>query len=114
MEIDNFFAKLDAENDEAAVRTRIAAKQYNQMHAGLAQEWLRRKEATRSAESAAKHDARSEEMLSIAKTQASAASAAALAAQAQASAAFEQARWAKWAAIIATVAAIIATIAAIK
>jgi hypothetical protein len=56
---------------------------------------------------AAKRDIRAEEMLSIAKSQASAAAL-------QATAAFEQARWAKWAAIIATVAAIIATVAAIK
>jgi hypothetical protein len=114
MEAHAFFARLDAANSEDEVRTRLAAGNYNTQHAALAQEWLRRKEAARSAEAAAKHDVRSEEMLSIAKTQASAASAAALAAQAQASAAFEQARWAKWAAIIATVAAIIATVAAIK
>ena len=54
METDDFFAKLDAADNESDVRARIAGKQYNQFHAGLAQEWLRRREDVRSTASASK------------------------------------------------------------
>lgn len=63
-------------------------------HREVAAEWLRQKEAERSAAAEA-------ESLAVAKE-------AAFAASRSASAAYEQARWAKWAAAIAAIAAMIA------
>ncbi|MDP3744441.1 MAG: hypothetical protein Q8Q76_08900 [Methylotenera sp.] len=111
--------QLEAHDNEAEVRERLASRQYHSEQVPIIQEWLRRKEEARSAASSTKRDAREEETLSIAKEALSIAKEAnriasedLAAAQSSATSAFEQARWAKWAAIIATVAAIIATVAA--
>lgn len=95
-----FLEQLDAANNEAEVRTRLAAGNYNARHASLAEEWLRSREAARAEASAAKRDAREEKTLAIAKEANSIA-------RSQAIAAARSARWAMYAAIIAAVAAAI-------
>lgn len=114
----DFFDKLDAENDELAVRETLAAGRYH-ARSGLAVEWLRRREEARVAEATARAEAREAESLSIANKALSAATEAnriasedLAAARESAASAREQARWAMWAAIIATVAAIVAMLKA--
>lgn len=110
-----FFAELDAESNELAVRERLVAGRYNSRRAPLAEEWLRRREEARTVEAAARAEAREAESLSIANKALAAATEAnriasedLAAARDSAASAREQARWAMWAAIIATVAAIVA------
>lgn len=110
----DFFDKLDAENDELTVRETLAAGRYRS-RSGLAIEWLRRREEARIAEATARAEAREAESLSIANKALAAATEAnriasedVAAARESAASAREQARWAMWAAIIATVAAIVA------
>ncbi len=43
----SFWEQLAAD-DETEVRRRIAARLYNKQHLGIAQEWIRRKDASRS------------------------------------------------------------------
>jgi hypothetical protein len=62
-----FLEQLDAVDNEAEVRERLAAGNYNARHATLAQEWLRRKESSRSTETAARKEAREEEGLAISR-----------------------------------------------
>ena len=96
-----FMQQLEAHNNELDVRERIAHGQYNAQHLAIAQEWLRRKEESRSAASSAKRDARSEETLSIAKE-------ANAIARLEAASAARSARYAMYAAVIAAIGAIIA------
>ncbi len=63
----SFLEQLDAANDEAEVRERLAAGKYNSMAAGLAREWLRRKEEARAAEATSRAEAREEESLAISR-----------------------------------------------
>lgn len=63
----NFLEQLDAVDNEAEVRERLAAGNYNARHAALAQEWLRRKEASRNAEAAARKETREEAGLAISR-----------------------------------------------
>jgi len=107
MDASSFFARLDAV-DELTVRESLAAGRYNEQHAKLAHEWLRRKEEERVSASAAKRDAREEEALSIARDSAASARASAASASDSAASARSQSRWAMWAAVIATIAAVIA------
>lgn len=103
-----FFAKLDVDDNELAVRETLAAGRYNSRRAALAQEWLRRREDARQVEATTRAQAREDESLSIARSALSAAiEANRIASEARNSAA-AQARWAMWAAIIAAVAAVIA------
>lgn len=103
-----FLEQLDAVNNEAEVRERLASGNYNSNRASLAQEWLRRKEESRVTAASVKRDAREEETLSISK-RATAISEAALsiakeanriasedleAARSSAASARKQARWA--------------------
>ncbi len=62
-----FLQQLEAYDNELEVRERIAHGQYNAQHQAIAQEWLRRKEESRSAASLAKRDAREEETMYIAR-----------------------------------------------
>lgn len=63
----NFLAQLDAANNETEVRERLAAGKYNSLAAGLAREWLRRREEARAAETASRAEAREEESLAISR-----------------------------------------------
>jgi hypothetical protein len=89
---------------EEAVRSALAAGRYNPQRASLAQEWLRRLEASRS-------DNVTQEELTIAKRASDAAWAAAEAARDSADAAREQAAEARAANQIASNANVIATLA---
>ena len=111
----SFRQRLEEHNNPEEVRQRLAAGNYNQAHARIAQEYLDSLSREEEAESAAKRDAREEETLRIAKEALSSAKEAnriasedLAAARSSAASAREQARWAMWAAIIATVAAIVA------
>lgn len=111
----SFRQRLEEQDNPEEVRQRLAAGNYSQTHARIAQEYLDSLGRKESAESAAKRDAREEETLRIAKEALSSAKEAnriasedLAAAQDSAASARVQARYAKWAAIIATVAAIVA------
>lgn len=105
-----FWKQLDAQNDENAVRVSIASGHYGPDTVGVAQEWLRRKEAARATKAAARVEAREEDAIAIARD----ANTIALAAAVSASDANEIARSARKLARIAAIAAIVAAIAAIK
>ena len=62
-----FWEQLDAANDEAEVRRRIAEGLYSEPHLGIAQEWVRRQEASRSEAASSRKEAREEESLSISR-----------------------------------------------
>ena len=62
-----FWKQLDAQNDEAGLRVKIAAGHYNTDDAAVAQEWLRRKGAARTSAAADRSEAREEESLSISR-----------------------------------------------
>jgi hypothetical protein len=62
-----FLERLDAANNETEVRERLAGGKYNQQHASLAREWLRRKEEERAAAIAARSEARDDESLSLSR-----------------------------------------------
>ena len=120
MSTNTFMQQLEKHDNEVEVRERIARGQYHGEHLGIAQEWLRRKEESRSAQSEVERKSREERMaataeeaLSIAKEANRIASEQAASASASSASAREQARWAKWAAIIATAALIITNIEAI-
>ena len=103
MEPHDFFARLDGASEQE-VRTRLAAGNYNSQHASLAHEWLRRKEESRAADSAAKRDAREEATLAIATEANDIAKRALSTSEAQASATARASRYAMYAAIVATIA----------
>ena len=62
-----FLQRLDDHNNENEVRERLAAGNYNQRHAALAQEWLRRREEERNSQVAARVEDREEEKLEISR-----------------------------------------------
>lgn len=62
-----FFEQLEAADNEAEVRERLAAGLYNVRHAAIAKEFLRRREEKREAEASARAEAREEENLKIAR-----------------------------------------------
>ena len=96
-----FREQLEKHNDPQEVRERLAAGQYGQHSAGIAQEYLASIDRKDAAALASRSEAREIEMLAIAKATAASASVASIAARAAA-------RWAMWAAIIATTAIAIA------
>jgi len=67
MDAQSFFARLDAANNEAEVRTRLADGQYHSSQVPLVQEWLRRRESTRSEAASTRKEEREEESLSISR-----------------------------------------------
>lgn len=111
-----FRQQLEKHNNPEEVRQRLAAGNYNQQHARIAQEYLDSLHRQKDATAVANRDAREEETLRIAKEALSSAKDAnriasedLAAARDSAASARAQARWAMWAAIIATIAAIVAT-----
>lgn len=111
---------LEQENNENAVRMRLAHNQYSPPDIPIVEEWLRRKEVMRDELAFSKRDARDEETLSVAKDANSIALAASYSATAAAAAASEanviarsNRRIAITAAVIAAIAAIAAIVAAI-
>jgi len=63
----NFLEQLETADNEAEVRERLAAGLYNARHAGIAKEFLRRREEKREAEARTRAEAREEENLKIAR-----------------------------------------------
>ena len=92
----SFKQQLEATGNEDSIRERIAIGSLHGEQLGIAQEWLRRIEVSRSEASTAKRDAREEETLSIAKD------ANRIASRAE--------RWAMYAAIAAVIALIISIV----
>jgi len=97
-----FRQQLEKHNRPEEVRQRLAAGEYGQPHAGIAQEYLDSIDRKESALVAARAEDREIAMLDTAKFTAESASAAAVAAR-------SAARWAMWAAIIAVAAIVIAS-----
>lgn len=89
----SFRQQLEEHNNPEEVRQRLAAGNYNLVHARIAQEYLDSLERKEAAESAVKRDIREEETLSIARE------ANRIASRAE--------RWAMYAAIAAIIALII-------
>lgn len=96
--------ELDAENDELAVRERLAGGRYNTWQSRVVEEWLRRKSDVLQEEAAA----RAEETLSIARKANRLASEANSIARRQAADAARSSKYAMYAAIVATTAAVAA------
>lgn len=101
-----FRERLDATDDEAGVRDRIARGLYHSEHLGVAQDWLRGRAEARAQDAEARRESREEQALALARENADLARISADAAAVSASAARSQATWAKWAAVVAIVAAI--------
>lgn len=98
---------LSDEEYEADLRTYLLHRLVRPEEMKFAEEWLRKYEASRTAASSAKRDAREEETLSIARRALSIAEDANSIAQSQSAAARRAARYAMYAAAIATAAAIV-------
>jgi hypothetical protein len=109
----NFLEQLDFVNNEDEVREHIAHGRYNSQHVAIAQEWLRRKEASRAVMAAARAEVREEEANSIARA-AGLAAAAAAAAASEANAIARSAKKISIAAVLAAFVAAIATVASVK
>ena len=105
----SFRENLEQFNNPDEVRRRLAAGQYAQPQAGIAQEYLDSIDRKEAASATAARAAREVEALTIARDSASSARDSASSARLSATSAFEAARWAKWAAIIAAIAIVIAT-----
>jgi hypothetical protein len=126
MDRNPFLADLDRQNDEAAVREKLASHHgYQESYKPLVREWLRERDEIRASASTAERDAREIETLAIAKEAnelARTANAAATAAAASASEANTIARSARadsrlslWITVIASaIVAVITTIITIK
>lgn len=98
-----FRQRLEMHNNPDEVRQRLAAGNYNQQHARVAQEYLDSLEHKESSEAAARAEARDEEALKIARS-----------ADSIAKEALRIARHERNIAIIAAIAAIAAAVAAIS
>lgn len=98
-----FRQRLEMHNNPDEVRQRLAAGNYNQQHARVAQEYLDSLERKESSEAAARAEARDEEALKIARS-----------ADSIAKEALRIARHERNIAIIAAIAAIAAAVAAIS
>lgn len=108
-----FRENLEQFNNPEEVRRRLAAGNYNQAHARIAQEYLDSLGRKEASESDAKRDAREEETLALAKEANEIARSASFAATAAASAATEANDIARSTRCIAIAAAVIAAAAAI-